>query len=120
MLKTKDLLDHIDALLRLSHDAGDRAISAKLRQLADEFRIMVSVADISDFAATVSKGATPTAPASDVIGPDAGAKAAPTPARDAALLQPSRDEAVLQASRAFQARYAGSNGTFMCSRVGAP
>jgi hypothetical protein len=110
MLKTKDLLDHIDALLRLSHDAGDRAISAKLREMADEFRIMVSVADISDFAATVSKSAAATAPASDVIGPDASAPA-PAPARDDAMFQPSR---------AFQARYAGSNGTFTCSRVGAP
>ena len=121
MLKTKDLLDHIDALLRLSHDAGDRAISAKLREMADEFRIMVSVADVSDFAAAVSKSAVPTARASDVIGPDvvgpdvvgpdAGPKTAPAPARD---------DAVYQRSRAFQARYAGSKRSFACSRVGAP
>ena len=114
MLPTKDLLDHIDALLSLSHDAGDRVISAKLRQMADEFRIMVSVADISNLAATLSKNtaaAAPTAPASDVIGLEAGAKKAPALARD---------EAAVGISRVFQARYAGSNGTFACSRVGAP
>jgi hypothetical protein len=114
MLPTKDLLDHIDALLSLSHDAGDRVMSAKLRQMADEFRIMVSVADISNLAATLSKNtaaAAPIAPASDVVGSEAGAKKAPALARD---------EAAVGMSRVFQARYAGSNGTFACSRVGAP
>jgi hypothetical protein len=124
MLQTKDLLDHIDALVRLSHDAGDRAIAAKLRQMADEFRIMVSVADISDLAATLSKNPAPAAPtapipaapapavpAPDMIGPDAGAKKAPAV---------SPDEAAVGPARVFHARYAGSNGTFTCSRVGAP
>jgi hypothetical protein len=114
MLQTKYLLDHIDALLRLSHDAGDRAIAARLREMADEFRIMVSVADISNLAATLSKNsapATPIAPASDAIGRDAGAKKVP------AL---ESDEAAVGPSRVFQARYAGSNGTFACARVGAP
>jgi len=129
MLQTKDLLDHIDALVRLSHDAGDRAIAAKLRQMADEFRIMVSVADISDLAATLGKNPAPAAPtapipaapapavpapdvpAPDVIGPDAGAKKAPAMAPDEAAVGPAR---------VFHARYAGSNGTFTCSRVGAP
>ena len=81
------MLDHIDALLRLSHDAGDRAIAAKLRQLADEFRIMVSVADISNLAATLGRTSAPVAPvapvsatpapeviAPEVVGPDADAK----------------------------------------------
>jgi hypothetical protein len=124
MLQTKDLLDHIDALLRLSHDAGDRAIAAKLRQLADEFRIMVSVADISNLAATLGKtpapaasaAPAPRAPASEVIatemiGPDVDAKKAPAVARDQSAVGPLRP---------FHARYAGSNGTFACSRVGAP
>jgi hypothetical protein len=123
MLQTKDLLDHIDALVRLSYDAGDRAIAAKLRQLADEFRIMVSVADISDLAATLSKPApaaaaapataapAPALPAPDVISPDAGARQAPAVARDEIAAGPGR---------VFHARYAGSNGTFACSRVGAP
>jgi hypothetical protein len=114
MLQTKDLLDHIDALLRLSHDAGDRMISAKLRQMADEFRIMVSVVDISNLAATLSKNTAAAAPivsARDVIGAEAGAKAAPPLATD---------DVAVGTSRVFQVRYAGSNGTFACARVGAP
>src|SRR6202790_1282713 len=43
MVSTKNLLDHIEALLRLSHDAKDPAISAKIREMADELRIMISV-----------------------------------------------------------------------------
>jgi hypothetical protein len=139
MLQTKDLLDHIDALLRLSYDAGDRAIAAKLRQLADEFRIMVSVADISNLAATLGKppaaaaanvpvsvppvAAAPVAaaPAPEVVAaeviaaeairPEAGAKKAPVLAWENDKVEPLR---------LFHARYAGSNGTFACSRVGAP
>ena len=114
VLQTKYLLDHIDALLLLSHDVRDRAIAARLREMADEFRIMVSVADISNLAATLSKktaATVPTAPASNVVGSEAGAKKAPALARD---------EAAVGMSRVFQARYAGSNGTFACSRVGAP
>jgi hypothetical protein len=129
MLQTKDLLDHIDALLRLSHDAGDRTIAAKLRQLADEFRIMVSVADISNLAASLGRtpaGAAPSAPVSvapvpharapemivtAVIGADSEAKRVPAMAWDEAAVGPSR---------LFHARYAGANGTFACSRVGAP
>ncbi len=124
MLQTKDLLDHIDALLRLSHDAGDRAIAAKLRQLADEFRIMVSVADISNLAATLGRTSAPVAPvapvsatpapeviAPEVVGPDADAKKRTVV---------ERDEPAVAPARLFHARYAGSNGTFACSRVGAP
>jgi hypothetical protein len=129
MLQTKDLLDHIDALLRLSHDAGDRAIAAKLRQLADEFRIMVSVADISNLAATLGRTPAPAAPtvpvsvapephapapemiATEVIGSDTEAKQVPAMAQDEPAVGPSR---------LLHARYAGSNGTFACSRVGAP
>jgi hypothetical protein len=54
MVSTKDLLDHIEALLRLSHDAKDRAISAKIREMADELRILISVADVTDLAAGLS------------------------------------------------------------------
>jgi hypothetical protein len=61
MLSTKHLLNHIEALLRLSHAARDRAVSAKLREMADEFRIMVSVADVTDFAAELSQKAVPVA-----------------------------------------------------------
>ena len=55
MLPAKHLLNHIEALLRLSHEARDRTVSAKLREMADEFRIMVSVADVTDFAAELSQ-----------------------------------------------------------------
>jgi hypothetical protein len=80
MLATKFLLNHIDALLRLSHDVKDRAASAKLREMADEFRIMVSVADVTNFAAALKKNAVPPAP--DLIGAGAvsGAKS-PKPKR---------------------------------------
>ena len=54
MLQTKDILAHIDALVRLSYDVKDRAVSEKLRQMADELRIMVSVADIANLAAGLS------------------------------------------------------------------
>ena len=54
MLQTKDILAHIEALVRLSCDVNDRAVSAKLRQMADELRIMVSVADIANLAAGLS------------------------------------------------------------------
>ena len=66
MLSTKYLLNHIDALLRLSHDVNDRAASAKLREMADEIRIMVSVADITDFAAALNKNVVPPTP--DLVG----------------------------------------------------
>ena len=69
MLTTKYLLNHIDALLRLSHDVNDRAASAKLREMADEIRIMVSVADITDFAVALNKQVVP--PTHDLIGPGA-------------------------------------------------
>jgi hypothetical protein len=51
MLRPEYLRNHIDALLRLSHDVKDRAVSAELREMADEFRIILSVADISELAA---------------------------------------------------------------------
>jgi hypothetical protein len=45
------LRKHIDDLMSLSYEANDRAVSNKLRELADECRIMLSVGDISDFLA---------------------------------------------------------------------
>jgi hypothetical protein len=58
MVSTKDLLDHIEALLRLSHDVKDRTISAKIREMADELRILISVADVSDLAAGLSSASS--------------------------------------------------------------
>ena len=65
MVSTKDLLDHIDALLRLSHDVKDRAISAKVREMADELRILISVADVTDLAAGLSNARPVAVPASN-------------------------------------------------------
>jgi hypothetical protein len=59
MLSTRYLLDHIDALVRLSHEVKDREASAKLMEMADELRMMVCVADISELAATLNKDTTP-------------------------------------------------------------
>ena len=55
MMHLEFLRKHIDALLALSHDARDPAVSAKLRELADECRIILSVADIADLAAGLKK-----------------------------------------------------------------
>jgi hypothetical protein len=78
---TKCLLDHIDALLRLSHDINDRAVSAKLREMADEIRILVSVADITDMAAALNKNEVP--PADDFTSQSAsGATTGPNPKRE--------------------------------------
>jgi G:T/U-mismatch repair DNA glycosylase len=55
MMSPEYLRKHIDALLRLSHDVKDKAVSAKLREMADECRIMLSVADVSELAAGLSK-----------------------------------------------------------------
>jgi hypothetical protein len=49
------LRKHIDALMALSHDVKDRAASARLRELADECRIMLSLADVSEVVAAVIK-----------------------------------------------------------------
>ena len=49
------LRKHIDSLMALSNEAKDRAVSARLRELADECRIMLSVADISGLAADLTK-----------------------------------------------------------------
>jgi hypothetical protein len=67
MVSTKYLLDHIDSLRRLSQEVKDRAVSAKLQEMANELRILVSVAEVANLAAALS-----TAPAS------APAIAAPT------------------------------------------
>ncbi len=39
MMPPECLRKHIDALLHLSHDVKDQAVSAKLREMADECRI---------------------------------------------------------------------------------
>jgi hypothetical protein len=53
------LLEHlrndIDALVALSHDVKDREASARLRELADECRLMLSMADISELRAGLAR-----------------------------------------------------------------
>ena len=65
MLSAKYLLNHIDALIRLSQEVQDRTASAKLREMADELRIMVSVADVTDLATTLNRNVQRPAPGSD-------------------------------------------------------
>lgn len=109
MLQSKDILDHIDALVRLSCDVNDRAVSEKLRQMADELRIMVSVADIANLAAGLSPKAEP----------------AKHPYANGSLpiaRKPSRTIAEHTAERAaqlVQARYAGLSHILACPRAGA-
>jgi hypothetical protein len=55
MIHLEYLRKHIDALVALSHDVTDRAVSGRLRELADECRIMLSLADISEVVAGVNK-----------------------------------------------------------------
>jgi hypothetical protein len=107
MLPTKYLLNHIEALLRLSHDVKDRAVSAKLQEMADEFRIMVSVADITDLAARLSQNIVPLA-----TGPIGAG-----PASNRAL---RRDDTLDQALHFSRVRYPASSCAAACSRVGAP
>jgi len=107
MLQTKDILAHIEALVRLSCDVNDRAVSAKLRQMADELRIMVSVADIANLAAGLS-------PKTEKL-PDSNGSLA-------IAKKPSRaipSEVAQQAARHVQARYAGLSHILACPRAGA-
>jgi len=68
MLSTSYLLDHINALIRLSHEVQDRTASAKIREMADELRIVVSVADVTDLVAKLHKNVVPVT--SDLVGTD--------------------------------------------------
>jgi hypothetical protein len=57
MMHLEFLRKHIDALLALSHDVRDPAVSAKLRELADECRIILSSADIVDLVERLKENA---------------------------------------------------------------
>jgi hypothetical protein len=50
MLTAEYLRYHIDALLRLSRDTKDPAVSTRLQEMADELRIIVSVTEIAEIA----------------------------------------------------------------------
>ena len=62
MLTSEYLRHHIDVLSRLSRDGKDPAVSAKLREMIDELRIIVSVADIAALAADLKGNNMPSAP----------------------------------------------------------
>src|SRR5258708_39292893 len=109
MLDTEYLLNHIEALLRLSHDVNDRAVSAELREMADQFRIMVSVADITGFAAELTSNAVP------LDAGVAGAGAVPRTARGV-----GREDPKGLPLGFFGARHRRLSRTFACARVGAP
>jgi hypothetical protein len=49
------LRKHVDDLMRLSFEVKDRAASLELREMADECRIMVSLADINELAAGIKQ-----------------------------------------------------------------
>jgi hypothetical protein len=49
------LRKHIDSLMALSYVEKDRAVSARLRELADECRLMLSIADISGLTSDLTK-----------------------------------------------------------------
>ena len=100
MFQTEYLLKHIDALLRLSHDVKDPAVSAELREMADEFRIMVSVADITDLVAALNKNAVPFA--SDSNGAGAVSSGTLGVARDASTDHRHRDSRPANAARAVR------------------
>jgi hypothetical protein len=67
MLTPEYLRHHIDALLRLSGSVEDRAASAQLQEMADELRIMVSVADIAGLAADLKGIDAPAARSAEVV-----------------------------------------------------
>jgi hypothetical protein len=62
MLTPEYLRHHIDALLRLSHGVDDPVLSAKLAEMADELRIMVSVTAIAELAAGLKTPDFPSLP----------------------------------------------------------
>jgi hypothetical protein len=55
MLQPEHLRHYSDALLRLSREAKEPKVSARLQEMADEFRIMVCVANVTDLAADLAR-----------------------------------------------------------------
>ncbi|HEY6258269.1 MAG TPA: hypothetical protein VIY51_21000 [Xanthobacteraceae bacterium] len=110
MLQTEYILNHIDALVRLSHDVKDRAVSAKLREMADEIRIMVSVADITSLAAGLSEKGSPFK--------SAGSNGSSAVAKKVHVA--ASEHAIEQAFRFVHAKYSGISCVLACPRVGAP
>jgi hypothetical protein len=112
MLQPEYVLNHIDALVRLSYDVKDRAVSAKLREMADEMRIMVSVAAITNLAADLS----PKARAPKLS--DSNGHAAAAFSRKER--SPAKEDVAQEALRFVQAKYAGIINAWACPRFSAP
>jgi hypothetical protein len=55
MLQVEYLRHQADALLRLSQEVEKSEVSAELQEMADELRIMVSVADVTSLAADLDR-----------------------------------------------------------------
>jgi hypothetical protein len=55
MLQLEYLRHQSDALLRLSEEVEKSGVSGKLQKMADELRIMVSVADVTRLAADLDR-----------------------------------------------------------------
>jgi hypothetical protein len=51
MWRAEYLRDHVEALMRLSRAAKEPELAAKLQEMADEVRIMISVAAVAELAA---------------------------------------------------------------------
>ena len=74
MLQVEYLRHQSDALLRLSRGVEETEVSAKLREMADEFRIMVSVADVVGLATDLNRDGPRTGVHNDypLLGDDIG------------------------------------------------
>jgi hypothetical protein len=55
MLQVEYLRHQSDALLRLSQEVEKSGVSGELQEMADEFRIMVAVADVTSLAADLDR-----------------------------------------------------------------
>ena len=55
MMHLEYLRKHIDDLMALSYEVKDSAVSAKLREMADECRIVLFLADVSNVATELRK-----------------------------------------------------------------
>ena len=62
MLTPDYLRHHVEALLHLSGDVKDPAAAAKLQEMADELRIVISVTNVAAVAADLKGIGLPAAP----------------------------------------------------------
>jgi hypothetical protein len=93
MLQVEYLSHQSDALLRLSQEVEEPEVSAKLRELADELRIMVSVADVTSLAADLDRDRPCTGVRNPSVGNDNGSGPGRGPAAFSLTFQRSRRRA---------------------------